>query len=171
MDKAMSKNGWAPRAIGPIVALALLGGAGLLGTGLVGCVGHDPQLGEPATSTLVLAEAAPLETLAEEAWAQAPDCEGLVTSTVSFRVASLSGGLVAVVGSSGEVICVDSVEAISSDLDECGREAEAAALAASFFAAVHAEDMAVAISGMTSDPEPQPNSRPRGIGDPEPQPN
>ena len=173
MDKATMKNGWASRAVS---AIALLLATGLLGSGLVGCVGGDRSLAAPAdpsaASTLTLPDAEPLESIEEDAWEEAPpNCEGLLTNTVTFRVASLSGGLVACVGSSGEVICVDTVEAISDDLDESGRDAEAAALAAGFVAAVHAEDMAVAISGMTSDPEPQPNSRPRGIGDPEPQPN
>ncbi len=119
----------------------------------------------------MLPEAEPLASIAEAAWVAAPDCDGLVTASVSFRVASLSAGLVAGIDASGEVICVDSVEAISSDLDESGREEDAEALAASFVAAAHAEEMAVGLGDMTSDPEPQPNSRPRGIGDPEPQPN
>jgi hypothetical protein len=142
---------------------------GLCALSLAGCAGGAPSSAE---ATLVLPDAAPLETISEDAWVEAPpDCDGLLTNSVSFRVASLSGGLVAAVDASGDVICVDTVEAVSSDLDESGRDAEAEALAEGFFAAVHAEEVSVAIPGMASDPEPQPNSRPRGIGDPEPQPN
>ena len=135
--------------------------------------GRDPSVGYSSESTLVTPDAAPLDAIGEDAWVAAPDCEGLLAGTVTFRVASLSAGLVACVDSFGHVVCVDSVEAISSDLDESGRDEEAAALAAGFVAAVRAEDTAVAISAMTtaSDPEPQPNMRPRGLGDPEPQPN
>lgn len=165
MDTRLIGSGRSGQSVKPaFIAVCLLGLFGL-----VGCVGGEPS---GAQSTLGTPDAEPLGTLAEDAWVEAPpDCEGLLTNSVSFRVASLSAGLVACVDSAGEVICVDSVEAISSDLDESGRDEEAEALAAGFFAAVHAEEMAVEISDMASDPEPQPNSRPRGIGDPEPQPN
>ncbi len=165
MDTSMRTNGWVLQLVGSLAALVMLG------AGVVGCVGGDPSGATAIDATLVLADAEPLAAIGPDAWSAAPGCEGLLARGVSFRVASLSGGLVACVDSSGRVVCVDSVEAISSDLDESGRDAEADALAAGFVAAVHAQELARTVSGMTSDPEPQPNTRPRGIGDPEPQPN
>ena len=163
-----SSWGW---VMGTIMRTHIWSGAGAaLVLALVGgCVAAPSASSE---STLVLGDVEPLATLAEADWQAAPlDCAGLTGASVSFRVASLEGGLVACVDAAGEIICVDSVEAVSSELDGEGRQDAAEEVAAGFGAAVHAEDVAQSVPGMTSDPEPQPNTRPRGIGDPEPQPN
>lgn len=149
--------------------------------GLGGCAGG----GDPA---LVAGEGAPLfgpdqvtplPMASDEAFEMAPDCAGRLgnvsASHLSFQVASLSAGLVAVVDGAGEVVCVDSVSDVTSDLDASGQSDAADAVVAGFLAAVHQADGRDArFSGRNygGDPEPQPNMRAgTALPDPEPQPN
>jgi hypothetical protein len=145
--------------------------------GLTGCAGDPLVTGDGAP--LFGPDATPLPTASAEAIDMAPDCAGrlgnISGSQLSFEVASLSAGLVAVVNGSGEVICVDSVSDVTSDLDATGQSEAANAVVEGFLAAVHqADGHNVHLSSPTygGDPEPQPNVR--GVGalpDPEPQPN
>ncbi len=155
-----------------LVGARFVGLMALLASAAAGCSG-DPALVAGDGAPLFTA-AAPLP-IASEGALDAPDCMGLIGdgSQLRFEVASLQGGLVAVVDGSGAVVCVDTVSDVQSDLDAAGAEDTAAALVAGFSAAVHAaeaQDAMLFRSGTRGDPEPQPNTRPV-LGDPEPQPN
>ncbi len=145
---------------------------------LSACAGGDPAVageGSPLLGPGVTPlPAAPLGALDMTP----PDCAGRLSnvgaSHFHFTVASLSAGLVAVVDGTGNVICVDSVSDVRSDLDASGQTAEADAVVAGFLAAAHQSDGRDArFSGraLPGDPEPQPNIDPSTLPDPEPQPN
>jgi hypothetical protein len=145
--------------------------------GLAGCA-SDPALVAGEGAPLFGPEIAPLPLASAAAIDMAPDCAGrlgnVAASQFSFEVASLSAGLVAVVDGSGEVICVDSVSDVTTDLDASGQGEAADAVVNGFLAAVHAadgRDARFAGRALPGDPEPQPNSRPGALPDPEPQPN
>src|SRR5690606_22517396 len=96
-----------------------------MGALLGGCFGSPMDLGVGMTD-LVEAESAsePLAKLGNgEDWQSAPaGCEGRLpqSTSVRFRVASLEDGLVAAVDDEGEIVCVDTVEAVTIELEEMG---------------------------------------------------
>jgi len=155
------------RLLPAIVALALA---------LVGCAGdpavvtgHGSPLFGPDYPALPAAEPGVLDM-------PTPDCSGRLAASmaVSFEVASLQAGLVAVVDGGGHVICVDTVSNVQTDLDASGQSAEATAVVDGFLAAMHrTENRDARFAGrvLPGDPEPQPNSQPGRLPDPEPQPN
>lgn len=118
--------------------------------------------------------------------AEAPaGCEGRIPSldAVSFHLASAEFGLVAALNDGGEVVCVDTVEAVQSELAASGYEDEAEDLGYRF----ERTAIELALAGWdTGDPSPQPSveevdsirqrltarSASEGIenGDPSPQP-
>lgn len=143
---------------------------------VVGCAGDPLVSGEGAP--LYGPNVPPLPIAMPGAFDTAPDCAGRLGNVqqlhLTFEVASLSAGLVVVVDSSGEVVCVDSVSDVSSDLDASGQSDAADSLIASFQATAHqadGRDARFAGRILPGDPEPQPNDRPGAIPDPEPQPN
>jgi hypothetical protein len=174
MSQAMNKKNRTPFVSSlrtALLALCVLGGAVI-----TGCAGDPAVAGQG--SPLFGPDIAPLPTASAQSIDMAPDCAGrlgnVAASNFSFEVASLSAGLVAVVDGAGEVICVDSVTDVTSDLDSSGQGDAADAVIAGFLAAAHEADGRDArFSGRAyaGDPEPQPNSRPGAIPDPEPQPN
>lgn len=146
----------------------------LVGASLTGCAGvpGDAQV----DSTPLLATDSPLPTLpsATPIGISPPDCSGHLGGNITFAVVSINAGLVAAIDANGAVVCVDSVDAVQSDLDASGRQAEADALVAGFTAAVHqaqGRDARFAGRALPGDPEPQPNMDPSQLPDPEPQPN
>ena len=99
MIRFTNKLGWA------VAALALAIG----GTALVGC-GVDPTVGGTSSDLLLMDS---LETIEGTHWTDAPaGCEGHLEGDVVFAIASVDEGLVAAVDENGEIICVDTVEAI-----------------------------------------------------------
>jgi hypothetical protein len=131
--------------------------------------GHGSPLFGPNFPALPMAASSVLEM-------PSPDCAGRLTTTatLNFEVASLQAGLVAVVDGGGNVVCVDTVSDVQSDLNASGQSAEAAAVVDGFIAAMRQSDARAArFSGraLHGDPEPQPNSQPGRLPDPEPQPN
>lgn len=148
MIRFTNKLGWA------VAALAIGG------TALAGC-GVDPTAGG-ASSDLLLMDS--LETIEESNWTDAPaGCEGHLEGDVIFAIASVDEGLVAAVGEDGEIICVDTVEAIEAELEENGRQDEADHLVDAF---------AATVARGTADPVPSRNQfRAPTHGDPQPEPN
>lgn len=168
--RRMMMSNYGRRSIAPVAhAIAVLA----IALSAAGCVG-GPDAGATQTGLLM---ADPLVLLRPSAWAGAPaSCEGLLSGDVEFAVASAEGGLVAAVDDNGEVVCVDTVEAVEEELEQSGRDEEAAALVGAYEATMAARDAAL-MSRLTppthaGDPEPQPNMwRSVREGDPEPQPN
>ena len=130
-----------------------------------GCVGADPAgasrsgASRSGASRSGLAEAnsevIPLERLEQRGWISAPaGCEDLLGVEVSFRVASARDSLVAAVGRSGEIICVDSIESVQIELEQDGRADEAEELVERFFTAV--VDVPCS-EDLWDDPSPQPS--------------
>lgn len=151
---------------------------GVLGAvAIVGCVG-DPVDG--TRSGLLALQAAPtaLETIETTRWELAPaGCEDqLGTSELTFAVAYGAHGLVAAINREGDVVCVDSLAAVQSELEAQGRSEEARQLAGDYVDAT----TAVETEDLRHDPTPQPSDQAdpgepgddHGIdnGDPSPQP-
>jgi hypothetical protein len=118
------------------------------------------------------------ETADTDAWWLAPPgCEGLIGGDgVAIAIASLEHGLVAAVDPSGDIVCVDTIEAVGEELDELGRHDDAVALSSRFEAsemAAQASEMAaqtMTIGGRyTGDPHPEPSDC-ITCGDPHPEP-
>lgn len=112
------------------------------------------------------------ETADTDAWWLAPPgCEGLISGDgVAIAIASLEHGLVAAVDPSGDIVCVDTIEAVGEELDELGRHDDAVALSNRFEASEMAAQ-ALTIGGRyTGDPHPEPNDC-LNCGDPHPEPN
>jgi hypothetical protein len=146
--------------------------------GVSGCAGSDPVI-EGRGDALLGPDVAPLATAAPDSLGTAPDCAGVLGDVegthLTFEIASLSAGLVAVVNGAGQVVCVDSVSDVTSDLDASGQSSTADAVTAGFLAAVHEADgrnLNIDNAYRGGDPEPQPNMRSGSpLPDPEPQPN
>lgn len=159
MKQKARKTGWGPAGLARVLAIAVL--ASSVATG---CVGVDPG---SSGSGLIMAD--PLMSLAPAAWYGAPaSCEGLLAGEVDFAVANIDAGLIAAIDAGGRIICVDTVGAVEEELEESGREAEAAALVSAFRATLAAAGMLA--RPRMGDPDPQPNLG-RFAGDPDPQPN
>lgn len=144
---------------------------------MVGC-GAEPSAGG-TSSELLMAES--LGTLDGATWASAAaGCEGHLGGDVIFAIASADAGLVAAVDEDGEVVCVDTVEAVEEELQETGRDEEADNLVDAFAATVaratHTDTTGTLFDGpnQEGDPDPEPNigdNRFRYAGDPDPEPN
>lgn len=138
----------------------------------VGCVGA-PDVA-PADSSLLETGLPLLEDASEigEDWTVArPGCEGQLGSRVNLAIASIEHGLIAALDLSGHIVCVDTVEAISEELEETGHTEDAATLAARYEASVTAtEMMGFTARNYMGDPHPEPNDCP-ACGDPHPEPN
>lgn len=167
MIRFTNKLGWA------FAALALAIG----GTTTVGC-GVDPHVGGSSSDLLLMDS---LETIEGSTWTDAPaGCEGYLEGDVVFAIASVDEGLVAAVGEDGEIICVDTLDAIEAELEETGRHEEADHLVDAFAATVARTAMDPVPTGNQfrapsheGDPQPEPNidySR-FSMGDPQPEPN
>lgn len=146
-----------------------------LASAAAGCAG-DPVGRTWLGSDLVEAppdDAAPLDDVASEEWQAAPaGCEGRLTGNLTFRIASAQDGLVAAVDERGQIICVDTVEAVQEELVSQGDEEQADELGDSFLVSVTVWATTSAILS-AADPVPQPNCDP-SMGaprDPIPQPN
>lgn len=134
-----------------------------------------------SSSDELLASDGQLESLGEDDWSQAlPGCEGVLDGDEHFAIASAEHGLVAALSPSGDILCVDTVDAVEEELAETGREEEAVELVTAYAATLRAADMAREASSLfdgrthEGDPDPQPNtgwSRFQQAGDPDPQPN
>jgi hypothetical protein len=156
---ANTKPGWIVQAL---AALA------------VGCAGGAPPVGV-ADSDLVISDLEPLEELeGDEENGAEPGCDGRLTG--GERFALVSDGLVAAVDADGEVVCVDTVEAIEEELEEAERTEEAECLVISYVAAMARRATTPARfrrSAHQGDPDPEPNldfSRFRRAGGPAPEP-
>ncbi|MDQ3031962.1 MAG: hypothetical protein M3Y87_06055 [Myxococcota bacterium] len=147
---------------------------------MIGCVGlPSPEAGLGNDELLV--DEGQLDPLARDDWSDAlAGCEGLLDGDEHFALASAEDGLVAALGADGEVVCVDTVEAVEAELSETGQDEAADELVTAFAATIRALDMATDPSarfdGRTyeGDPDPQPNmawNLPQHHGDPDPQPN
>lgn len=128
----------------------------------------------PADSSLLVEVGLPLldETSVEEDWTAArPGCEGQLGRGISLAIASVEHGLIAALDGYGHIVCVDTVEAVSAELEETGRPEDAATLAARFEASViAAETRRIGTRSYMGDPHPEPNDCP-ACGDPHPEPN
>lgn len=120
------------------------------------------------------------ETASTDAWWLAPPgCEGLIDGDgVAIAIASLEHGLVAAVDSRGDIVCVDTVEAVGEELDQLGRHADAQALSTRFSTSAEMSsaprdmEAPVEIGGRyAGDPHPEPNDGCPSCGDPHPEPN
>lgn len=137
----------------------------------VGCMG-DPSVA-PADGALVDGGLPLLQdTVATEDWTAArPGCEGQLGQDVSLAIASLEHGLIAALDGFGHIVCVDTIEAVSAELEDTGRSDDATTLAARFEAsAMASETSEMAARNYMGDPHPEPNDCP-SCGDPHPEPN
>ena len=145
---------------------------------LSGCVGAPPVSGSQSSDLVeTRSDSRPLARLDTSTdWEAAPaGCEGrLATPGLTFRVASAQDGLIAAVDDQGNIVCVDTVEAVQSELDAQGHSDEADALGDRFVLAERVE-IATSVTVLNAgEPTPQPNCGPVLQGyheDPTPQPN
>ncbi|AKF06499.1 hypothetical protein [Sandaracinus amylolyticus] len=149
------------RIWGIVLAAALAAG---------GCVGS----GAPGVSSdqLLVDEGEELGAIEPEACEEAESgCEGLLARGVQFAIVSAEFGLIAAVESDGDVVCVDTVEAVEEELSESGRIDEAHDLVRAFEASLTPP---TAFSVRAGDPDPEPNLGFHRVilrGDPDPEPN
>lgn len=154
----------------------------LVSLALAGCVGAPSSFGGASSGVLEIDSGTEaLGSLGDdEEWQEAPaGCGDLLDSErLTFMLASLHDHLVAAVDSSGDIVCVDTVESVQAELEEQGEEERAAELGDSFL-------VALTIAAMpnsdlrAADPTPQPNTELPSMsprmgpqeGDPTPQPN
>lgn len=152
-----------------------------------GCAADDGDVAGRAESDLLELPAAsqPLAPLDEdEDWEDAPaGCEDrLASSQLTFRVASFTYGLVAAVEPDGDIVCVDTVQAVQEELDEQGDAARADELGDRYLLALSYGGLPIPRGLVAGDPTPQPNTELRTMsphdgaggadrGDPTPQPN
>lgn len=140
----------------------------------IGCGG--PATGAEAGVTDLMVDDGGLPLLDDQTneawWLAPPGCEGLLgASNVSIAIASIEHHLVAAVDPiSGEIICVDTVEAVGEELSDLGRQEAASDLVLRFETS---EMTAQAAMGerYTGDPHPEPNDTCIACGDPHPEPN
>ena len=150
---------------------------------LGGCVGA-PSSFDGARSGLAEIDSGTeaLPSLSEEEWQEAPaGCEDRlgVAERLTFALASLHDHLVAAVDSSGDIVCVDTIESVQEELEEQGDEERADSLGDSFLVALTIAAMPDADRLRAADPTPQPNTEISAMtagpgareGDPTPQPN
>ena len=139
----------------------------LLTFALSGCLGAPEQSSGVAGGLVeVAAGTEPLAPLEEEAaWESAPDCEDRIDGTLQFALAA--DGRIAALDNEGDVVCVDSVADVQTELADEGRLGDAEDLGDAYLVAIgrgfvpSAEDIAA------GDPSPQPSLP---YGDPSPQP-
>jgi hypothetical protein len=130
-----------------LVALAALG---------VGC----GRAASASSSELVLEEPLTQVGLADVETASS-GCEDLLADVTDFAVLGESGLVVGLDGSGG-AICIDTVEAVNSELAEDGRASDALALASRYEATMEVRghsrapiERRIALGG---DPDPEPNA-------------
>lgn len=145
----------------------------LLGLLAVGCGGPAPGT-EAGISDLMVTDDGGLPLLDENTagawWLAPPGCEGLLSGDLAIAIASLEHGLVAAVDiSSGEIVCVDTVEAVGEELDQLGRHDDASELTMRFANSEMASG--VRAERYVADPHPEPNDICPACGDPHPEPN
>jgi hypothetical protein len=119
-----------------------------------------------------------LASLERSDWGSATEgCAGMLGEGLHFAIASAEDGLIAAVEADGDVLCVDTVEAVEEELEESGRVEEARTLVNAFHATLQAARTGVTrLRGGTreGDPDPEPNvtwTRFQLRGDPDPEPN
>ena len=138
----------------------------LLALALIGCVGTDVD-GSQSSLGDVEIRAVDTAPVPVDLWQAAPaGCQGRLDSTLTFRFTSGADGLVAAVSPDGRVVCVDTLDSVRVEIESTeGTPEETPAIDPT----THSMD----VSGVTEEPTPQPNSRPRSPtqSDPTPQPN
>lgn len=122
-----------------------------------GCIGYD-EVGSATESGLSEVTPIPLGVLGDEdEWIHAPaGCEDRLDVNHAFVVASAPDSLVAALDrDTGEVVCVDSLESVQTELETEGREDDARELAQRFeFTRVLLPDT----HEIWDDPSPQPST-------------
>jgi len=132
-----------------LAALAVLLGVGVLGVGCSSVGG--------AASDLVASEA-PLDQVGlADVESASSSCEGLLTGVTDFAVLGETGLVVGLDGA-GSAICIDTVEAVNSELDETGRETDAVELIARYETTMSMRGLGIRRFVPTGDPDPEPNS-------------
>ncbi|WP_236605907.1 hypothetical protein [Sandaracinus amylolyticus] len=125
-----------------------------------------------SSDQLLVDDGAELAEIEPEACEEAESgCEGLLARDVKFAIVSAEFGLIAAVESDGDVVCIDTVEAVEEELSESGRIEEAHNLVEAFEASLATPSLFGVHAG---DPDPEPNLGFRRIvlrGDPDPEPN
>jgi hypothetical protein len=139
---------------------------------LVGCGSAGPDAEASSSDLLVDDGGLPhLDGTTAAWWLAPPGCEGMLGARdLSIAIASLEHHLVAAVDGTGEIICVDTVEAVGEELCDLGRGEDASELQMRF---EESELGASAAMGerYTGDPHPEPNDTCTNCGDPHPEPN
>lgn len=135
-----------------------------------GCVGSPDAVHSGSALFEIDPNTRPLPVLATDAWREAPaGCEGRLAGEVTFKVASAIDGLVAAVDDHGDIVCVDTVDAVQEELEESGEVERADELGDQFLlaAGIYLPDM----DGIAAaDPTPQPSVDGIDGQDPSPQP-
>lgn len=128
----------------------------------VGCAGSVGS----AEATLLESESVLDKVDLSDVASAESSCEGLIDSVTSFALLGETG-LIVGVDESGAPICIDTVEAVETELDDAGRAADAVDLIGRYVETVHLrESRSAGIARPTwdhGDPDPQPNM---GSGDP-----
>ena len=122
----------------------------------VGCAGSVGS----AEATLLESEAVLDQVDLSDVASAESSCEGLIDSVTSFAVLGETG-LIVGVDEGGAAICIDTVEAVETELGDVGRASDASELSDRYLETVHLrESRSAAIVRPTwdrGDPDPQPN--------------
>lgn len=131
----------------------------------VGCAG---SIGS-AEAALLESEALEQVDLSDVASASS-SCEGLLGSVTSFAVLGETG-LIVGVDEIGAPVCIDTVEAVQTELSLCGRLDDAGALESRYLETVHLREarsgQIVRPTWNDGDPDPEPNEPPPEAAAPE----
>jgi hypothetical protein len=147
---------------------------------LVACSGGPTD--DPRSHSVGLVDSPPLPTLVLEDFQNAAEgCEGRLDGTEEFGITQTDALVVARHGT--DAVCIDTLEAVSLELEALGAGYAADELYSGFYAAIHlsqVQDWATPASEdldgggeASGDPNPQPNDPTLSptMGDPNPQPN
>ncbi len=144
---AVSPSRWVPPS--RWAAFAWLLGVGVLG---IGCSSVE------GTATDLLASEPPLEQVGlADVESASSSCEGLLTGVTDFAVLGETGLIVGLDGA-GSAVCIDTVEAVNSELDDTGRETDAVELIARYETTMSMRGLGIQRFAPTGDPDPEPNS-------------
>jgi len=133
-----------------LAALAVLLGMGVLGIGCSSSVG--------GTASDLLVSEAPLDQVGlADVEAASSSCEGLLAAVTDFAVLGETG-LVVGLDRTGSAVCIDTVEAVNSELGETGRGTDALALIARYESTMAMRGHDIGRFAPVGDPDPEPNT-------------
>lgn len=109
------------------------------------------------SSDLVLAEAPLTQVGLADVESASSSCEGLLAGVTDFAVLGETGLVVGLDGT-GNAVCIDTVEAVNSELGETGRASDAMELIARYESTMAMRGHTIRRFQLGGDPDPEPNA-------------